>query len=127
MRMSDWSSDVCSSYLRRGPRHRRIEHEAREAAQEALASKQQLGRKAEGASAEPLDRAFGQAELVREVADAGELLIEKGGMRLADHGIVARRSGQQGDEMIADTAPGPPGIPDPPQGLPPRRDPGEGP
>src|SRR3546814_8039882 len=92
MRMSDWSSDVCSSYLRRGPRHRRIEHEAREAAQEALASKQQLGRKAEGASAEPLDRAFGQAELVREVADAGELLIEKGGMRLADHGIVARRT-----------------------------------
>src|SRR3546814_14551094 len=63
---------------------------------------------------------------VREVADAGGLLIEKGGMRRADHGIVARRSGQQGDEMIVDRARGRLGILDRAQGLSQRSERGEG-
>src|SRR3546814_10581222 len=47
-------------------------------------------------------------------------------MRLADHGIVARRSGQQGDEMIVDRARGRLGILDRAQGLSQRSERGEG-
>ena len=70
----------------------RVEHELREAAQEPLAAQQQLGRKAEIAPAQPLERAGGEAEPLAQLGDVGDVGIAQRLVAGEDLRFVRRRA-----------------------------------
>src|SRR3546814_6075904 len=74
---------------RLGPPAAAVEHERGEAAHEALAAQQQLGRKAEIADTDPFERAHGLARKVGEVGDVGHFRIDQRPVNAQDLFLVA--------------------------------------
>ena len=89
---------------RLAPAARGLEHELREAAQEALAAQQQLGRKAEIAAAQPLERAPVHAEPLAELGDVGDVGIAQRLLAGHDLRLVRHRPIDVPHQEIVDPA-----------------------